>query len=1085
VCFILSAAVAQNTLQPGEGDLDVATGYVWADIITDGTTVITFGDISSDTLELTRSLSAGFTTLNDLHLTSAEVADLWAYTLHTDSLTNGGLNVFSPAMFESDVTISGNLMAGQSSFGNTRASTLMVKGTANFESAVFAQRAVQVDGDLNSGGNARVFGPAVADVNVNIEDMLTVAGSAAAANWNVKELTQTMNLMANQTDSRYLWAQQLQVGGDLNVVGNITAGGALTVAKQVNAKSLDTAQAVTVGKNVTVSGWLTGQSATVTNFTNLAGWEIVHGSLNVNGFASSASNFSTNGTFSVTGNLTGDADVLGVNAVFTNLMVDRSTIESLTSTSVTATTLNAETASVKNTFVVTGASTITELRVLGNTDFNDVKFVMLTTTDLGATDATTVNLNNTGSATLTTVEVKTLLTSGSPNLINPVSTAIFQNTYVDDLTAVNFFGTHANIAALDGTSFTYDNLTGFNADLTDFTSVNAWITVAAIDNAVITDLVGVWANVTHVTATAVDTMNVTSDLADLMDLSSVDITTVRLDANSGDITSLKAENITTNVFDAANGNFTDLRSMNAMITTLSVTNSTITNLNSASANTTWLWGKNLTYNTGSIQNVLSNQHMGGNAMLNGFDTQILYANTYANLSDTTSSTLKVTGSSWFSQNATVRQDLFVEGFSALQEGIIAGDSVIAALTVVGDTVTSSVSVTGLAFLTDLEVKKMTITDSFESASATITNATVSALRVTSNLTVNGRLAVQGDSRLGGNLVVQGTTQFQTGSFSRIGTALLTTTDMEAFNINVASGIFGALTVDDLEVNRAANFQRSIELVGMLSSTSGSPYSVFSSIRPSTLTAVSDGKTITVEAATVLHTGQSTVDALVFTAANDSTVATLRVTGDGYLDFMGGELNFESLSVADGIEFENENNVAWVRGSAIPSTNLARGAQAPVYVYADMIDRDLQLPGQAFTVTRFGQPGNQQDLITLQPGHYRVTGNIYFTFNSAATASARVIARAGIDGYMGTSSTGNPRVWQTDCAANFQSIAGAVHGGSCFFDGVVIVQTGSVYTLRSFAEFSFASATLGNTLRVDPSSTILVEELFERTSESFN
>jgi len=1079
-CFFLSAVVGQTPLEPGDGNLDVAGGYVWADVLTDGITRITFGDITSHTLSLTRSLSAGQTTLQNLEVTSVSVADLFAWSLTSDSLTTGSVTATKPVPIEGDTTISGKFSANDTFLGATRATSLMVEGTANFGGAVFAQADAQVKGDLNAGGSFRAFGPATADLSVKIEDLLTVSGSAStASNWRVKDLTESLNVTADVVDTRYLWAEKLDVSGDINVVKDVHAG-SLTVGKQTNAKSLQTTQTVTVGKNTTVSGWLFGQTATVTSNANLLGWETVHGSLTVRGDASTASNFTTNGTLSATGNITGGASVLGVDAVFTNLQVDTSSIETLTATFVTATTLQAQDATAKNTFVVTGATTLDTLNVVGASTLNDVNLVSLDTDELSSQQTTSGSLNSTQSATLTTVEVKTLLSAGTPSTTSGFH-ASFENAFSDDLNAVNFFGHNATIASLSGSSLNYHNVSGWNATLVDFMSTNASVGVVDITDADIITLVGDWANFTHINATTVQTMNVTATMADVMDLWSVNITTESLQTPIGNIDSTSAGKIQTQTFQATLGMFTELRSADATVVTLTATNATITDLNSADATTTSLWAKNLTYNTGVIDNIVSSQHMGNSARLNGFDTTNLYAHTYANLTDTTASTLTVTESSWMSQNASVKTDLLVEGFSSLDSGIIAGDSVIATLTVVGDTLTTSASVTGLAFLTDLEVKKMTITDSFDSATSQITNATLETLLITSNLTVGGTFRVTGDTRLGGNLVVSGTTQFQTGSFSRIGTAVLTTTDMEAFNINVASGLFGALTLDELTVRRTANFQRSIELVGMLSSSSGNPYSWFSSIRPTTLTGVIDGSPVVIDAATVLHTGQSSIDALVFTSSTDPTLATLRVTGDGLLDFMGGSLNFEEIDIANGIVFENENNVAWARSTAVPSTNLARGATAPIYVYSDLIDRDLVSPGQAYEPTRFSQPSNTMDLITLQPGHYRVSGAVYFVFDSAASANSRVIARAGARAYVGTSSSGTA-VWDTDCAANFQSVSGSAFGGSCFFDDVLVVDAGEVLTLRSFAEWSFSSLTLANTLRVDPSSTILIEEYFERTSQ---
>jgi len=640
------------------------------------------------------------------------------------------------------------------------------------------------------------------------------------------------------------------------------------------------------------------------------------------------------------------------------------------------------------------------------------------------------------------------------------------------------------IKTLSGDSLNYHNITGMSATLTSYNSTNATIGVATINKADIHTLMGLWANFTYVDASTVNTMNVTSDDADLENLYDDKLWANRLSANSATIDNTTAGYIETTILQAsAWGHFTDLYSDDATVTSLTSTNATITTLTSTDAQTLSEWSKNVTYQSGTITNIWSDQHKGKTAQLNGFDAGILYAHTYANITDTEAQTLTVTETSWIHGNASVMSDLTVNGFSVLSLGVIAGDSVIAALTVVGDTLTSTVDVTGPAFLTDMSVKKMTITDQFQTTTSSISNTTAVTLTTSGNFTVGGVLNVTGDSRLGGNLVVQGTTQFQTGSFSRIGTAILTTTDMEAFNINVASGLFGALTVDDLTVNRAAKFDRSIALVKMLASNTDAPYSVFSSILPSTLTGTEGGVSIEIQAATVLHTGQATVDALVFTASNDSTMATLRITGDGYMDFMGGELDFESLEISGGIVFENENNVAWARGDAVPSTNLVRGATAPFYVYNDLVDRDLVPPGVFYDPTRFAQPSDsaQQDLLTLFGGHYRVSGNVYFVLNSAATANARVIARAGVSAYLGTQSSGSA-VWTTDCMANFQAVAGSTYGGSCFFDGIVIVDEASVMTLRTFAQWSFASATLGNTLRVDPISTILVEELFVRTSE---
>ena len=1078
----MSVVLAQNTEIPGNGDLNLPDGYVWADVLTDGRTRITFGDITADTLSLTDRLQAGDSALRNLMVTSLEVANLMASSINADSLQTKGLNVWNPAMLEGDATISGNLHAGQSSFMSTRTSSLMVQGEAHVMGTVFAQKDALVGGDLNVGGAGRFMGPASGDTSLKVEDMLTVTGSAAASDWYVKGYTETQYLQAGATSTHNLWATNVNVTGTLNVTGDVQGSRNLQAGKMVNAKTLNTSSAVTTGANTTVSGWLSGQSATVTGNAALSGWETIHGSLTVQGSGTTRQNFTTGMTLAAVGNIT-SRTVEGMDAIFTNLNVDTGTIQTLTSTFVTATTLHAQDATATGTFVGQGASTLNTLNVIGASAFNGVNFVSLDTDDLSSPDVTSERLNNTVSAVLTTVEVATSLAVGANPAFGYYAT--FQDVFIDNLTAVDLWGAQGTITTMSGDSLDYHNITGKTGTLTSYSSTNATIGVATINKADIHTLMGLWANFTYVDASAVDTMNVTSEDADLMNLHDEKLWAKRLTvADIATIDNITAGYMETTTFQASTwGHFTDLYSEDATVTSLTSTNATITTLTSTDATTQMEWSKNVTYMSGTITNIWSDKHYSKTALLNGFDAGILYANTYANITDTEAQTLKVTETSWIKGDARVMTELSVEGFSTLSMGIIAGDSVIAALTVVGDTLTSSVDVTGPAFLTDMSVKKMTITDEFHSTTSSITTTTAQTLTTSGNFTVGGVFNVTGDSRLGGNLVVQGTTQFQTGSFSRIGTAILTTTDMEAFNINVASGLFGGLTVDDLTINKAAKFDRSIALVKMLASNTDAPYSVFSSILPSTLHGTEGGVTIAIQAATVLHTGQSTVDALVFTASNDSTMATLRITGDGYMDFMGGELDFESLEINGGILFENENNAAWARGDAVPSTNLVRGATAPFYVYNDLIDRDLVPPGVFYDPTRFAQPSDsaQQDLLTLFGGHYRVSGNVYFVLNSAATANARVIARAGVSAYIGTQSSGSAS-WTTDCMANFQVVAGATYGGSCFFDGIVIVDEASVMTLRTFAQWSFASATLGNTLRVDPSSTILVEELFTRTSE---
>ena len=123
-----------------------------------------------------------------------------------------------------------------------------------------------------------------------------------------------------------------------------------------------------------------------------------------------------------------------------------------------------------------------------------------------------------------------------------------------------------------------------------------------------------------------------------------------------------------------------------------------------------------------------------------------------------------------------------------------------------------------------------------------------------------------------------------------------------------------------------------------------------------------------------------------------------------------------------------------------------------------------------------------DLLVLANGQYRVSGSVKFTTSVPSDSDSIVAVTAGVDAFVGTGSTSGTAVWKTECVANFGLVAGFPSVGTCYFSGVVTVTSGNTMALRSRANWNFSSAPVATSILVDPSSTLLVEELFERTSE---
>lgn len=563
---------------------------------------------------------------------------------------------------------------------------------------------------------------------------------------------------------------------------------------------------------------------------------------------------------------------------------------------------------------------------------------------------------------------------------------------------------------------------------------------------------------------------------------SVNFTTDTLVASSGSIGNDISVSVVTKNITATNGTLDTLSSTSGTATWLQSSTGTISSLMATNA-----WLKNVTGNSLAFTN-------GNVTMLRtmDFSSSLMYNATngssadwvtaqVAKLANSTARTLYVTGNAWF-QDATFRGDTRVRGDAALQKGFISGEAILATLTVVGDTSFADISVTGPSFLTDLWVKRVTISDSFQAQNATLVSANTTTLATTGAVNLTGAFNVTSrDSLLRGNLVVSGTTQFQTGSFSRIGTAIITTTDMEAFNMDVASGLFGSISVDDLTVTRAAIFDRSITLAPMLGSTSNSTFSFFTSIVPSVLVGTSGGAPFFVNAASVFHSGFATVDQLVVTSPTDPTKAALRITGDGAVDLLEGNLYFRNLEVATGITFDNEQNVAFTRPDTVTTRTLAMAVPTYWFTYSDLMDRDLGAPGTWIDPATFGQPSNITDLLVLSNGQYRVSGSVKFTTSVPSDADSIVAVTAGVDAFVGTQSTGTAS-WKTECVANFGLVAGFPSLGTCYFSGIITVPAGTSMTLRSRANWNFSSVPVATSILVDPNSTLLVEELFERTSE---
>jgi len=236
----------------------------------------------------------------------------------------------------------------------------------------------------------------------------------------------------------------------------------------------------------------------------------------------------------------------------------------------------------------------------------------------------------------------------------------------------------------------------------------------------------------------------------------------------------------------------------------------------------------------------------------------------------------------------------------------------------------------------------------------------------------------------------------------------------------------------------------------------------------------------VNAATVLHTGFATVDALVVTLPSNPSQVGIRFLGNGGIDILDGSVNLEELEISGGIVFQNENNAAF---PDIDSTlTLASGATGTLWTYTSLLDRDGVLPGTAFNVTRFIKPRDAPGLLTLNPGQYKVSGTVYFQLTAPASTNSVLITQAGVTLHNGTMSNGTSLA-STQCIASFNVFLGDTWGGSCSFAQVFTVSVNQTGTLSAWASWPFTSIPISNLVMIGSSSTLLVEELFVRTSEN--
>jgi len=1063
----------------------IVSGTLLAKNFTDGTAVLTGGKISASSMNLRGTLIGADATFVGLTAEDTYVANITSESSTLRNLQVDQLVVSDDASFSANVSVNGSLTAGATNLNQTNVRDLTAKGEANIEGLLIAHSNIQVTADVNVGGSARFMSDVFANMTATVQRDLTVtkdagstslyvAGTTTARSVHVKEMTrvQTLNITGNA-----------EFGANLNLQSDLTVGGQANFKQALSANDANITNNLQVGMNATIRGDITSRNAQFGNLT-VAKDSTVGGNLTTGGRIAVNGSATVAGSATVGGDIMASALVKAVSGDFTTLEVDTATIVALTSTFVSASTLNSADATVSGKFIVNGPATVDSLTVKSSSNLNGVNAQSFVTTTLNADSTTAVMLTVTGHTSLDTMHVKTMLVSGRPTE-SAGWFASFESAFADRFEAYETTGTHGTVSTIVGDTANFQNITGTTGDWENSWSQRAEIDNATVTSGIVTNLWGSEATITNLGDDRIFAMLINATGMTTVDyLQSSNLTTETLSSMTGMIGWDWSQTVDTENVTATNGTLDSLQSNAATITWEWSVNGTVTTL---AADQAWfknVTGENLAFTNGNIT-LLRTLDFSNTLMYNatqGSSADWVNAQV-AKLGNTNAQTLYVTGNGWLA-NSTFRGDTEVQGFSTFEEGFISGEAVLGTLSVVGETSFSDLSVTGPAFLTDLWVKRVTISDSFEAASATLTNANTTLLTSTGDATFSGTFAVPSrDSLLRGNLVVTGTTQFQTGSFSRIGTAIITTTEMEAFNMDVANGLFGGITVDDLTVSRAAVFDRSIQLGPMIGSTSGSDFSFFTSIVPSVLVGNVNNQPFFVNGQTIFHSGQATVDQLVITNPNDPTRASLRVTGDGAIDLIDGSLIFRNLEISNGVSFDNEQNLAFPPLTVTTTRTLALGVSNNWFTYSDLIDRDLGAPGAWIDPAPFVQPANATDLLTLQNGQYRVSGSVKFATSTASDRDAVVVTTAGVDAFTGTSSQGQTSVWSTECVSNFGLVAGARTVGSCYFSGIVTVPSGTQVTLRSRALWDYSSTAVATAITVDPASTLIVEELFERTSEN--
>ena len=1087
--FCLLATVVVGQLLPPNDDQPrvIVSGVLLAHNFTDGTAVLTGGSISATSMNLRGNLWGKQAKFVGLTAQDTEVQNLHTESASLKELDVQTLTVSGDATFQADVSINGSLVAGASTLNQTTAKNLTVRGDWNIQGLLSTPNNIQVTADVNAGGHSMLHSDILANKSVTIQGNLTVAQNGYSESLYVSRTTRAGNVLIDDMAriNDLLVNSTADFGANLNLGGNLSANGNVNFKLALSANDANIVANLSVGINATIGGDIQATNAQFSDVT-ATGDSTIGGSLSSGGKIQVNGSTSVSGSVAVTGDILARDLVQAVTGHFTTLDVDTATIVSLTSTFVTASSVHTVDSTVLGNFIVNGPSTMDTLTVKSSSTLHDVNADSVTTGSLTAENATVDTLTVTGPSSFKSMNIKSMLVAGRPSQTTGFSSSV-ETGFSDNITVVVSQGQTGQIQTLVGTTLYYSTISGTNGTFTDTQSDNANFTTAKATNGWVENLWTTEGTITHLTSVQIDAqlINATSD-STITELTANNLTSVTLTSAQGYLGTDVSQNVLTETVQATSATLNQLTSTSGTISWLQVGSGTVETLTADSASLQAVGGDQVAFSQGNIQ-TLTTINFQDSLMYNvtqGASTDWLFAD-FGELSQIDARTLYVTDSAWL-QNATFNGDAQVYGASTFQKGFLAGESVLAALTVVSETTFSELNVAGPSFLTDLWVKRVSISDSFDATQATLGMTNATTLTTTNNATLTGSFNVTSkDSLMMGNLVVTGTTQFQTGSFSRIGTAVITTTDMEAFYMDVANGLFGAITTDQLVITKAAIFDRSISLAPMMGSPSASTHSFFTSIAPSVLTGYDEsGKAFTVNAQTIFHSGQATVDQLVVTSPSDPTTAALRITGDGSVDFLEGALYFRNLDINGGVTFDNQQNVAWSPYGVTTTRSLSMTVPTFWFTYSDLIDRELDAPGRSLDPATFGQPSSGSDLITLAPGHYRVSASVKFATNSLADAAAVVVATAGIDAFSGTQSGGSV-IWTQQCVASFGTITGVRSGGTCYFSGIVNVAAGQTTTLRTRAEWNYSSTPLTVSLVVDPASTVSVEQLFPRTSQNLS